>query len=559
MIRNIAIHDFATIERLDMELSEGLCVITGETGAGKSVIIEAISLALGSRADSAMVRSGKEKAIIQMIIELPEHFPRDDAPYLRASDDSEAILTREISVNGKSTARINGMIVTLSQLSSLTSKLVDIHGQYDHQSLFKTEKHLELIDFYHAPIILPLKEKIAANWKSYKASRDKLADLLKREEEARRRLDFMRYELAEIRQIDPKPDEDVILRERLAILQNSGYIFEKLTVARDALYDDRLSALSGLGNAMRALQDISEYSKDLDDIRNTISDCYYAIEDLAGTIRAKAEHIGFSHESLDETISRLDKIENLTSKHGGSVVTVLNHRDRLERELEDIENVDTLKTELSSVVSEQETALRTLCKTLTALRKEAASDLETKVNDELLRLNFNNAHFSVVFDESSDIISQNGVDSVEFYISTNAGQPSLPLAKVASGGEMSRMMLAFKAIIGDFDNIPTMIFDEIDSGISGVTASIVGKKLLAMAEKRQIVCVTHLPQIAACGRTHLMIAKSSDDSATYTSITTLNDDERAIEIARLLSGANVTETTLKNARELISLSNVSRS
>jgi DNA repair protein RecN (Recombination protein N) len=617
MITHISIRDFATIENLDIGLSPGLSVITGETGAGKSIIIEAVSLALGSRADSTMVRNGCKKALIQIVAELgtprqsshelqvDRQAPADglfsdelqthsqsltelqtdgqssaglqtqeqyltgmrtdgqifgsveSAGSLSEDSDNEIILTREISASGKSVAKINGEIVSLAKLAAFSASLADIHGQYDHQSLFKTENHLELIDSFHAFSITPVKAEVQKTWHEYSKVKKELESLLQKESDTRRRLDFMRYELDEIQRIDPQPEEDILLRERLAILQNSGHIFEKLNTARTALFESSPSAVDSLGAAMRSLQEISRFSKDLAEIEGIVSDSYYAIEDLTGTMRSVMEHVEFSPKALDETITRLDKVENLTKKYGGSINSVLRHRDELAAELDDIENIDSIKGELAAASAEHEKALIAVSCKLTELRKISAHELEERINEELIGLNFKNATFAISFHKSESLLgrlSENGADTVEFLISTNKGQDLLPLVKIASGGEMSRMMLAFKAVTGDYDDIPTMIFDEIDNGISGVTASIVGKKLHLMAKSRQIICITHLPQIAACGEHHLMIQKSSDDVATYTTVAELSSEDRAVEIARLLGGANITETTLLSARELIALS-----
>jgi DNA repair protein RecN (Recombination protein N) len=547
MITHIGIRDFAIISELNIDLQSGLSVVTGETGAGKSIIIEAISLALGSRADTTMIRAGRNKAVVQIAVE-----SRTDA-----GDAEEYILTREINVSGKSPAKINGEIVTLAQLSEFASRLADIHGQYDQHSLFRTENHLALIDAHHSREIGPVKEKVAAAWQEYTNVNRALSALLQSETASKRQQDFMRFELDEITQADPKPGEDAALRESISILQNSELIYEKTTAASEALYEGDFPVLDGLGAAMRAIRDISAYSKDADDIARTIADCYYTIEDMAGALRSCRDRTDFSPETLNAAISRLDLLERLCGKYGGSVEKMLEYKETLGAALTDIENIDGRKADLSARLAEREHALTQACEELHILRKSSADELERRINAELAELNFSGATFAADFKNTGDIkdrLSENGADAVEFLISPNKGQPLLPLAKIASGGEMSRMLLAFKSVLGDYDRIPTMIFDEIDSGISGVTASIVGAKLIRMAERRQIICITHLPQIAACGKYHFAIRKNSDDENTYTFVEALSRDERIREIARLLGGANITETTLKSARELIDMS-----
>ncbi|MDR2770717.1 MAG: DNA repair protein RecN [Clostridiales Family XIII bacterium] len=547
MITHISIRDFAIISKVDMDLSRGLTVVTGETGAGKSILIEAISLALGSRADMSMIRAGQSKAVIQIAAELPGD----------AGEISDCVLTREISASGKSLAKINGEIVTLAQLSELAARLADIHGQYDRHSLFKTEKHLALIDAYHSRVTAPAKEETAAAWRAYAEAKRALSALLQSEASSKRQLDFMRFELSEITKADPKPGEDAALRESLSVLQNGELIYERAASASEALQGGERAALDGLGAAMRALQEISAYSKELEDIARIVADAYYAIEDAASALRTLRDRMDFSPETLNGVIARLDLIERLCGKYGGSVDKVLAHRETLRSALADIENIDERKDALAARLSACEDALARACENLRALRKAAAAELETQINAELAELHFSKAVFAARFNDADDLrqrLSENGADSVEFLISSNKGQPLLPLAKIASGGEMSRILLAFKSVIGDCDDIPTMIFDEIDSGISGITAGVVGRKLLKMAEKRQIICITHLPQIAACGAQHFVIRKSDGDESVCTAVEPLNADERTQEIARLIGGARITETTLKSARELIEMS-----
>ncbi|MDR2354779.1 MAG: DNA repair protein RecN [Clostridiales Family XIII bacterium] len=549
MITHIGIRDFAIIAEIDMDLSHGLTVVTGETGAGKSILIEAVSLALGSRADTSMIRAGRSKSVIQIAAELPESADAD-AP-------SDCVLTREISATGKSLAKINGEIVTLAQLSESAARLADIHGQYDRHSLFKTENHLALIDAYHSRATEPAKKAVAAAWRAYAEAKRALSALLQSEASSARRHDFMRFELDEITKADLKPGEDAALRESLAVLQNGELIYERTAAAAEALCDGDRSAVDGLGTAMRALQDISLYSKDLDEIARITADAYYALQDAASALRALRDRMDFSPETLNGVIARLDLVERLCGKYGGSVEKTLAYGETLRAALADLENIDARKAALTAQTQTRENELARACETLRALRKEAAAELETKINAELAELHFSKAVFAARFDDTGDIrqrLSENGADSVEFLIASNKGGPLLPLAKIASGGEMSRILLAFKSVIGDYDGIPTMIFDEIDSGISGITAGVVGRKLVKMAEKRQIICITHLPQIAACGAHHFAIRKSDDGESVRTFVEALDADERVLEIARLIGGARITETTLKSARELIEMS-----
>lgn len=535
MIRHLSIKNFAIIENAAVDFHDGLNIITGETGSGKSIVIEAVSLALGSRADTAFVRSGEKKALIQMI-----------ADY----QGEEYIITREISASGKNTCRINDEIVTLGHLNALCKKLADIHGQYDHQSLLNPDYHIKLVDLYQKDKISPAKEKTAALFEQYSHVKDKLRNLIAQEGKNKREQDFMAYELQELRAAGLKTGEDDALEEELALLQNSEKIYENLAGAYQMASDDEFSALSALKRIDDMLNETSEYSQDLGELSRRTTELYYEFEDICSSIRECRDSSVFSPEDLDACIARLEIINKLKSKHGKTVDELISYQDELEEKLSQIEDLDNIKTKLAAELKKCETALSAACKELSDVRKEAAAQLEKKITKELTQLNFNDAGFAIEF-KNTDSFTADGTDMVEFIISTNRGEPMKPLSKIASGGEMSRIMLAFKKIIGDYDEIPTMIFDEIDSGISGIAASVVGRKLKEIAENHQIICITHLPQIAAFGEHNYKIAKSSDDSMTYTTVTALSDDEKAEEIARLLGGANITETTMKSARELM--------
>ncbi len=540
MISHIRIKDFAIIDTAELEFYEGLNIITGETGAGKSIIIEAISLALGSRADTAYIRSGKDKSVIQMIANL---------------DGEDYIITRELSANGKNICRINDEIVSLAQLNKLCRRLADVHGQYDHQSLLNPENHLKLIDTYGDTAISPRKEKVAKLYHKYSSTKQELSTLLEYQADSERKRDFMRFELSEISQANTYPGEDEELAQKLSLLQNSEKIYSNLSGVYQAIYEASPSAFEAIGKSCHLIQEISDFSNEISQFNEELCDIYYKIDDLSSEIRRYIESVSFSPESMDETIQRINILDNLKRKYGGTIETVLNYKEKIARELENIENIDTIREKLTLELKEYEVSLNEVCKKLTAVRKKIAKDIEKKVNEELTELNFKDTNFSVHFYENDNLkYTPDGIDKIEFLITTNKGENPKPLSKIASGGEVSRIMLAFKKIIADFDFIPTMIFDEIDVGISGVTASIVGKKLSDISKNHQIICITHLPQIAAFGDNHYKIEKENLNDSTITTVKPLSHDEKISEIARLLGGVNVTDTTIKSAEELISLS-----
>lgn len=540
MINHIKIQDFAIIENVDVDFSQGLSIITGETGSGKSILVTAISLALGSRADSSYVRNGKEKAIIQLLGEL---------------DGEEILITREINPAGKNLCKINGEIVTLSQLAEKCSKLADIHGQYDNQSLLNPDNHLALIDKYAAEKIEPVKEYYLNTYSIYQKVKKELSDLIALSQEAEKKADYYRYTISEIERVSPLPGEDESLKDRLSILQNSEKIFAGLNEAYEELSGGS-GAYYSIGKAIDNLEAISSYSSTLEDNLSELRDVYYRVEDLNSSFRSLLENLTYEPHEVDETIERLDLILGLKKKYGGGqdqdLSKVLEYKEKIQKELSQIENFDNEKAILKSKFEIAKEELYKQGKILRDLREESANRLCKEVMIQLKDLNFQEASLDVIF-TNLDSPSPIGMETCELLISTNVGEPLKPLAKTASGGEISRIMLAIKNVSSQFDNIGTLIFDEIDQGISGRTAAIVGGKLKEIAKTRQVICITHLPQIASMSDNAYRIFKESDSSSTFTHVTRLNEEEKIMEIARLLGGEDISETAVQNARELVGL------
>lgn len=536
MIQHLLIQNFAIIENTEIEFEDGLNIITGETGSGKSIVIEAVSLALGARADSSFVRSGKDKAVIQLAASL---------------DGQDYVITREISATGKNLCRLNGQLVTLGEISALASRIADIHGQYDNQNLRDPRQHLALVDQYRDAEISPLRAEFDAAYAAYKESRGQLDTLLKSEKESRKQADFYRFELAEIQRVDPSPEEDEELTEQIAILQNSEKIFSAVESAYGPLDENEFNVLSLMGNIQSSLESIRNFSREFAETADIFNDAYYGLQDVAARIAGIREQISFRPEELDKLISRLDQIDELKKKYGGSIGDVLAYRDRIQQELSQLENFDELRGTLEQETKQRLRALRTSAAALTGARQASAEALGQAIEAELHDLNFDSARFEIRI-SAAPAISAEGGDEAEILISTNRGEPLKPLIRVASGGEISRIMLAIKNITGTYDKIPTMIFDEIDAGISGITASIVGRKLREISSSHQIICITHLPQIAACGDANYRICKETDAKSTYTHVDRLDKEATVDEIARLLGGEIITETTRRSARELIS-------
>lgn len=535
MINHISIKNFAIIENTEVDFSEGLNIITGETGAGKSIVIEAISLALGSRADSSYVRTGTNKAIIQLAATL---------------DGEDVIITREISATGKNLCKLNGEIVTLAQINQVASKLADIHGQYDNQSLLDPEYHIVLLDAYKNDVTEPLKAKVSELFEEFSSCKHKLQKLLSMEKENARKLDFYKFEAAEIDKACLVPGEDLELQEKIAMLQNSEKIYDNISRAYSTMYEDSPSIMDGLNFAVKSMEEISQYSSDLAALCEEFNDTYYRLEEICRNLRSQKDSVIFSPSELDEAILRLTLIDGLKKKYGDTIEEILQYQDNITAQLTAIENFDEEKLDLMKKLKSLKADLLQASDELTQQRKANALELEQSIEKELHDLNFKDSVVKIDIQPLAEPC-ENGMDKVEILITTNKGEPLKPLYKVASGGEMSRIMLAFKNIISSYDKIPTLIFDEIDNGISGITASIVGKKLKEIAAARQILCITHLPQIAACGEHNYRIYKESDENKTFTTVEALDEKSTVDEIARLLGGAVITDVTLESARELI--------
>ena len=535
MIDHISIHNFAIIENTEIDLKDGLNVITGETGAGKSIVIEAVSLALGARADSSFIRHGENKAYVELASDI-------------AGEDF--VISREVNTSGKNICRINGRLASLGEVQELAHRIADIHGQYDNQLLLDPAHHLELVDSYRPLQTDPVKESYTESYNAYKKIRSEYDELIHSAAENKRKQDFYRFEIDEINKLDPKPGEDKELADRIAILENSEAIYNALYSSKELLSESDQSVLSMLGTIQTELNQVENYSDKIKDLSKAVTNTYYDLENAAEEMRAISEMTDFSPSDLDKAISRLDDIEELKKKYGPEIDDVISYRDRIEQELDTIENFDDRKAKLESQLEEAKKILMERASVLTQIRKESAALLSQAIISELRDLNFNQSKLEIEI-RKAPAINMTGADEAEILMSANPGEPLKPLAKIASGGEISRIMLAIKDACGSHFDVPTMIFDEIDAGISGITASVVARKLRKIASDHQIVCITHLPQIAAAGTSNYRIYKNSDETSTYTHVEELSEEEKINEIARLLGGDNITETTMESARELI--------
>ena len=549
MISHIDIKDFAIIKDLALDLYPGLNIITGETGSGKSVIIEAVSMALGARADTGYVRSGSDKAVVTVVADAGDNDISDVLEEIGAPEDVPVVIRREIAANGRSLCRVNGAVVPLSALSRLCGYIADIHGQYDNQTLLDPEKHLGILDLYGGEELIRVKEIVKDAYRRFAADSAELAELNRKTAESARQKELYAYELNEIEAADIADGEDEELARRIDLMKNSGRIFETLSEAHQLLFGGDSAAVEALGRCMNDLSSISSYSEELNELYERISNAYYDLDDASSQIRSLKESADFSPEELEAAEDRLDTLNTLKRKYGGSLEAVLAYADKAREALSLIEGSGDRKAKLERSILLIKEEYDAAAARLSRLRKDTAQILKERIDKELLDLNFEAADFEV--DIKGSRMSEEGTDSVEFLISANRGEEPRPLAKVASGGELSRIMLALKRITGDIGGVPSMIFDEIDSGISGRTADVVGDKLRSLSKDHQIVCITHLPQIAAKGDHNYRIEKHSDLISTRTTVVPLSDEERTEEIARLLSASEITDAARMAAKELL--------
>ena len=537
MISHLRIQDFATIEQVEVDFHSGLNVITGETGSGKSVVISAISLALGARADSTFIRSGCDKAVVQMVAEV---------------DNREVVITREISASGKNLCKIDGEIVSLTQLSLLAGRLADLHGQYDHQYLLNPANHIKLVDAYEKRLIDQAREKVSDLYMAWVDAKSNLEGLKQEAADNERKIADMRYQIKEIQEAQLVPGEDMKLTDALQEMQHKEEIYQALGQAYEDAKESNLNASDVINRVITDLKPVTSISKEATFLQDEISDIYYRFEDICHRLREARDACVFSPQDIEIANDRLYAIRQLKNKYGDTIEAVLEHAETQEKEVRRLQNQDADIASLELELRTLEDMLREETERLTGLRRTAASTLQEKIQNELRNLNFDNVEVICDF-RQKDSYSRDGKDIVEFLISTNLGERPKPLAKIISGGEMSRIMLAFKMIMADYDGIPTMIFDEIDAGISGETASLVGKTIKALAQTRQVITITHLPQIAAYGDHNYRISKSSDDAATYTTMEILSESQKAAEIARLIAGLSASDLTMASALEMIEM------
>ena len=547
MLSLLHIENIAVIECADISFDRGFNVLTGETGAGKSIVIDAISAILGQRAYRDMIRTGTTKASVRAVFtDVPElpWFAENDVEY-----DSEIIIQREVHLDGKNVCRVNGSLVTVSILNKLGIQLINIHGQHDSASLFDEANHLTFLDDFAAN--QDLRDAYQEKYRAVDKLRREINRISMDEGEKLRRMETLKYQIEEIEKARLTAGEDEELEARRKLLQNSEKIANGLNDAVESLYggDDTDGAASLLATAERALARVAKFSDQIAQLHEKVADLMYQVQDAAELARDVQYELSYSADELDGIESRLDVIHKLRRKYGVTCADILAYLEKAKQELDEIEfaddHIERLKKKLKTAEKEAWDAAFALREN----RKTTAEKLSERILTELAQLDMPKVQFACQFTELE--LTALGADAVAFYMSANVGEALKPMNKVASGGELARIMLAMKNVLAEQDKVNTLIFDEVDTGVSGRAAQKVAEKLRSVARNKQVLCVTHLPQLAAMGDTHLLIAKGERDGRTYTTVTPLDLEGRKKELARIIGCANITETTLKSAEEML--------
>ena len=544
MLLELHVKNLALIEKADVEFGEGLNILTGETGAVKSIIIGSVTMALGGKAPKGSIRPGADYAYIELVFSVTGEEKRKALRELdvEPTEDGLVIISRKLT-SARSISRINDETVTMARLSQITGLLLDIHGQHEHQSLLYKSKHLEILDAYVKAATQPVKQTIADRYRIYRSLEEKLRGFDLDAESRIREADFLRFEIEEIETSALKEGEEEELTSVYRRYSHSRRIAECLGAAYEAVEGDWLA------RALKEVEQASEYDESLGGVRDQLYDADSILRDAGREMSSYLDSMEMDEETFRKTEERLDLIHNLQAKYGPTVEAIFQKLEQKKKRLGELEDYDAHKKRMEQELEECRNGLEKLCTQLTGIRKKASRTLVKKIRQGLVDLNFLDVEFDMEF-EKLDHFTPSGWDGAQFLISTNPGQPMRPLKDVASGGELSRIMLAIKTVLADSDDIPTLIFDEIDTGISGRTAQKVSEKLMLIARSHQVICITHLPQIAAMADSHFEIAKSASQGRTITTIRLLDRQASVEELARLLGGARITEAVLKNAGEM---------
>lgn len=555
MLAELSIKNFAIIDSVSISFQEGFTVLTGETGAGKSIIIDAIHLLVGGRGSSDFVRHGTNRAEIEGLFLIDENARAIEKAEEFGIEVEEGmlVLRRDIYSSGKSVCRVNGKLVTISTLREIGSTLVDIHGQHEHQELLNPQIHIELLDQFGGEEIEHALKEYRSLYGEYEKVKKDFQNLTENEQAMAQRLDLLKFQYQEISAAHLEIGEDEKLENEKRKYNHFERLFQYLTTAYEALQGEQ-KGLDWLGLILSNLELAAEIDEEAKEMQEIVASSFYQLEDLSHSLRDKIEAMNYDPRRIDEVERRLDEINNLKRKYGQSISEILEYCAKIEEEIEIIENreshIDKLQKKLASV----EKDLLVEGKNLSILRKKAAKKLISTIEEELKALYMDKTVFEIKFSELDEYVFRpDGIDEVEFYISTNPGEPTKPLAKIASGGELSRIMLALKTIFSQHQGVTSIIFDEVDTGVSGRVAQAIGEKIYQISIDSQVLSITHLPQVAALCDHHYLISKSTDGERTKTAVQPLNEEERIKEIARMISGVQITEATLDHAKEMLEI------
>ena len=537
MISTLHIKNIGIIDDLSIDLNEGLNVLTGETGAGKTLIIDSLGIISGGRFSKEMIRKGETNSFVEICMYEPEN---------ENSIDGNIIVSREINSNGKNMCKINGRMVTVNELKNFMSKFIEIHGQNDNQSLLDNKFHLKYLDGFIGDKIIDTKKQYKEKYEKYLEIKQELKNNYGDEKERERKLDLLRYQFNEIEEANLKVNEEDNLEEKRKLMLNSEKISKNLNEADIAIGENSIDSINV---AIRALEKIENIDKKYEDISSNLKNIYYELQEISRDISEHKEDVYFDEQERNEVEERLDLIYNLKRKYGNDVQEILNYKDEIEAEINHIENLDEYNNKLKKELKQLKQEMTTLAEKMHELRNEYGKVLSININKVLEDLEMKNANINIHVDYKEEEYFENGKDIVEFYITTNLGEDEKQLAKIASGGEMSRIMLAIKKVLADTDKMPVLIFDEIDTGISGKAAGAVAEKLNGISKNHQVLCISHLPSIAAIADYNYFISKRVINERTNTNIKLLNEKETLEEIARISSG-EINEATIQYAMQL---------
>lgn len=537
MISTLHIKNIGIIDDLSIDLNDGLNVLTGETGAGKTLIIDSLEIISGGRFSKEMIRKGETNSFVEICMYEPEN---------ENSIDGNIIVSREINLNGKNMCKINGRMVTVNELKNFMSKFIEIHGQNDNQSLLDNKFHLKYLDGYMGEELLDIKNEYKEKYQKYLEIKRELKANYGDEKERERKLDLLKYQVNEIEEANLKEDEEEKLEEKRKIMLNSEKISQNLNEADIAIGENSIDSLNV---AIRALEKIENIDNVYEKISSNLKNIYYELQEISRDISNYKDDVYFDEEERNEIEERLDLIYSLKRKYGNNIKEIIDYKNEIQKEIEHIENLDEYNNKLKKELKQIKNEMTELSQKMNKLRNEYGKSLSNNINEVLEELEMKNAKINIHVDYNEEEFFENGKDEVEFYIRTNLGEDEKPLSKIASGGEMSRIMLAIKKVLADTDKMPVLIFDEIDTGISGKAANAVAEKLNGISKNHQVICISHLPSIAAIADYNYFISKKVIDDRTNTNIKLLNEKETIEEIARISSG-EINEATIQYAMQL---------